>query len=186
MNDQYHEILSELRTQMAEEYKTVRKSVNRPAWPQLMITKGRSRTEYLAVTYKDGKRIKRHINKEPGQIYRLAHKAYMKEYALRLRADMEVINAAVKAMQSLDYRSILKALPKNFDLLDPDRVMIPLGNVFILIRLRTPFLLRQGWCSAALTPGSGQPSHTAKIRTTRNTKRNLQGAVFTADPSRRL
>ena len=125
MNDKYHEMLSELRTQMAEEYKTVRKSVNRPAWPQLMITKGRSRTEYLAVTYKDGKRIKRHINKEPGQIYRLAHKAYMKEYALRLRADMEVINAAVKAMQSLDYRSILNALPKHFDLLDPERVMIP-------------------------------------------------------------
>lgn len=125
MNDKYHEVLSELRTQMAEEYKTVRKSVNRPAWPQLMITKGRSRTDYLAVTYKDGKRIKRHINKEPGQIYRLAHKAYMKEYALRLRADMEVINAAVKAMQSLDYRSILKALPKHFDLLDPERVMIP-------------------------------------------------------------
>ena len=55
----------------------------------------------------------------------MANKAYMKEYSLRLRADMEVLNAALKAMQSLDYRSILKALPKHFDLLDPERVMIP-------------------------------------------------------------
>ena len=59
MYDKYYELLRELQTQMEEEYKTVRKAVNRPAWPQLMITKSRSRTDFLAVMYSNGERVKR-------------------------------------------------------------------------------------------------------------------------------
>lgn len=125
MNDKYYEALRELQTQMEEEYKTVRKSVNRPTWPQLMITKSRTRTDYLAVTYINGKRVKRYIKKDPGYIYRLAHKAYIKEYALRLRADMGVISAAVRAFDRLDYNSVLRSLPKHFDILDPEFVTAP-------------------------------------------------------------
>ena len=125
MSDIYLEKLNELLSEMYKEYQIVRKSVNRPVWPQLMIINDRGRIDHIAIDYKNGRRERHFINKDQDKIYRLAHKAYMKEYALRLRADMEVINAAVKAMQSLDYRSILKALPKHFDLLDPERVMIP-------------------------------------------------------------
>ena len=125
MNDKYYEALRELQTQMEEEYKTVRKSVNRPTWPQLMITKSRTRTDYLAVTYINGKRVKHYIKKDPGYIYRLAHKAYIKEYALRLRADMGVISAAVRAFDRLDYNSVLRSLPKHFDILDPEFVTAP-------------------------------------------------------------
>ena len=54
MSDIYLEKLNELLSEMYKEYQIVRKSVNRPVWPQLMIINDRGRIDHIAIDYKNG------------------------------------------------------------------------------------------------------------------------------------
>ena len=125
MSDYYLDKLNDLLTEMEKDHQIVKKTVDRPDRPQLMICISGGRTYYFAFHYKDGHRRLRLINKDPERIYRLAHKAYVKEYVRRLKANREVLSAAVGKLLPLDYRSMLKDLPKHFDLLDPELVKTP-------------------------------------------------------------
>ena len=125
MKDSFLRELDHFLSMMNEEYLSVRKLANKPDRARLMISNDHGHTVYLAMTYKDGRRVRRVINNDRERIYRLAHKAYIKEYARRLRADREIVSKAAKAMLPLDYGSILRALPAHFDLLDPELVKEP-------------------------------------------------------------
>lgn len=119
------EKLNSLRTEIASEYKIVRKTSNRPSRSSLMITRNRGSFIFVAVSYKNGIRTRRIINDDTERIYRLANKAYANELARRLKINRDKLGAALSEMQPLDYNSILHSLPKHFDILDPDRVMTP-------------------------------------------------------------
>ena len=117
--------LNHLLSKISAEYRSVRDIANIPDRTRLMITDYRGRTEFLAVSYKNGRRVRRLINKDRERIYRLAHRAYIKEYARRLRADRDLLSATANAMLPLDYNSILRALPAHYDLLSPGAVLEP-------------------------------------------------------------
>lgn len=125
MDNTFLNELNYLLSAITAKYRTVRSFANTPDRTRLMITDYRGRTEYIAVTYKNGRRVRRLINKDKERIYRLAHKAYIKEYARRLRVDRDLLSAALNAMLPLDYNSILRALPAHYDLLSPDSVLEP-------------------------------------------------------------
>ena len=124
MINNYSEELESILSRIDTEYHIAKKAVNRPKWPQLMI-EVRGQPLFFAVTYREGKRFRRLINKDSERIYRLAHKAYIKEYARRLKANREILAKAEKQLLPLDYRSMLADLPKHFDLLDPVLVKEP-------------------------------------------------------------
>ena len=114
-----------LRTKMVSDYKKVRKTANKPFRSTLMIAMSRGRYRFYAVAEKDGKRVKHIIDGDKGRIYRLAHRAYMKELANRLQRNCALLDRAIERMLPTDYLDILKSLPKNYDLLDPSRVLRP-------------------------------------------------------------
>ena len=121
----YYQKLEYLLSQMALECKIVKKIANKPSRSSLMITTYGGRREFSAVSWNDGIRKRRSINKDEDRIYRLANLAYTKELAARLSYDKALLDKALKQMRPLDYMSMLPSLPKHFDLLDPDRVMHP-------------------------------------------------------------
>ena len=124
----YESLLQELKvlwTKLASEYKTVHHAASKPSRSRLMITEDRGKIRYLAVSNKNDTRSKKTINDDRERIYRLANKKYIEELARRLRWNKDILDKAIKGMLPTDYNSILRALPKNFDLLDPNMVMHP-------------------------------------------------------------
>lgn len=117
--------LEYLQTKLAMECKSVCKSANRPSRSHLMITEERGKIKFVAVSIRDGIRKRRTINDDRERIYRLANKKYIEELARRLRWNKELLDKAIKGMLPTDYNSILRALPKNYDLLDPNTVVHP-------------------------------------------------------------
>ena len=80
--------------------------------------------EYLKVTYgSDRKRKRTMINRDMVLVYKLAHKAYLKEKQKRLEHDISVCKKLINNWSSLDESSILKELPKHFELLDADSII---------------------------------------------------------------
>ena len=125
MNNFFLNELDRLLSAINEEYRSVRIYANTPDRTRLMISKYRGNAEFFAVSYKDGQRIRRGINKDKTRIYRLAHKAYVKEYARRLKADRDILASAINKMLPLDYNSMIHTLPEHFDILYPEYVLDP-------------------------------------------------------------
>ena len=107
------------------EYTSVKKGLSRGIRGRLMISAEKDRTEFFAVSYKNGQRIRRSIAKDKDRIYRLANKAYLEQLALRLRTDSELLEYVIKRFQPLEFQSIARCLPANFELLDPHRIIDP-------------------------------------------------------------
>ena len=117
--------LKSLQTELTLDHKSVCILSNKPSRSTLMITKERGETVFIAVTEKGGARVRKRIGNDIERIYRLANKAYTDELASRLIHNRRCLDKAIKEMLPTDYNSILRCLPKNFELLDPKRVVRP-------------------------------------------------------------
>jgi len=125
MDHDYKKELSALLTKMTSDYSIVRKAANKPSRSTLMITNYRQKDEFYAVTYKNGRRIRKQINKDPERIYRLAHKAYLSALSKRMKFSIALLNKVLERMPSLEFSDILPELPKHYDVLEPFRVIDP-------------------------------------------------------------
>lgn len=114
-------LLAELKTN----YKTARTSLRSSSSAGLMICKSRNKLIFNQVTYVHGKRKVKCITKNRELIYKLAHTAYLREFARRTKANMSLLERAGKSWQSTEYPEILRSLPKHYDMLDPALVQDP-------------------------------------------------------------
>ena len=132
MNNNYKEELRALLSKLTSDYSIVRKAANKPSRSSLMITNYRRKSEFFAVSYKDGRRIRKQINKDPERIYRLANKAYLSALSKRMRTSIDLLKDVLDRMPSLEYSDILPDLPKHYDILESFRVIDPssFGNDF--------------------------------------------------------
>jgi len=121
----YFKDLEKVLTQMTQELKIVKKSVNNARKDSLMISRSGKKTMYFAVSYINDERRMRLINSDQKRLYRLANKVYLRAYAKRLEANAVILRKCLNRMSPLGYRELLQDLPKHYELLDPQRVAEP-------------------------------------------------------------
>ncbi len=115
--------LKEYLTVLKQIRRKVKNELRRRPEERLMISTNGSRTEYFKTLSSGGKRKLHSIAADQPEIYRLAHYAYLEEYLVRLDRMIAILEKMQNISCSLEYRDILDALPKHFDLLDPDAVI---------------------------------------------------------------
>ncbi len=163
----HYENVYDLLTRMQQDLKSVKKSVNKARKDSLMISSNGNSRQFFAVTHKDKHRDRKLINKDEARIYRLAHRAYEKEFARRLSVDTDLLQEAAARMLPLQFNTLLKDLPKHFDELDPFYVQHPemLGNTILY-----PNPSRDEWPrEARLTTGGLSPLEWAALPYCENT-----------------
>ena len=121
----YLEELDDLLSKMLADSLNVKKAAKRSSINRLMITKDHGKMRFTSVSYKNGTRKRRFLEPDDDYIYRLANKEYTDELLRRLSHNTAVLEHAFKQLLPTDFADILKALPKHYDLLDPQRVMEP-------------------------------------------------------------
>ncbi len=117
--------LQDMLDRMSKDRVIVQKSADRMSRSHLMISCSGGRTDLIAVSRISGLRKRVRINSDKNRVYRLANAAYSRELARRMRHNQEILKGAIGKLLPMDYLSILPALPKYFELLDPERVIYP-------------------------------------------------------------
>lgn len=92
---------------------------------RLSIVDGVKRTEFFALSYTDGKRIRKSIKGKDKQIYRLAHKAYLEELVRRIDANIRILECEKGNMFEISNEAIFGALPANFKILKQEFIISP-------------------------------------------------------------
>lgn len=113
----YTEEIIRLGKEMREKSQNIHKKLYRAPEGSILIYKEDGKLKLYQLTYNDGKQKRTGIKLRPDIVKALVWKAYYSEKVSRLDHNITVLRNAVSNMLPMDYGSIIRCMPKNFELL---------------------------------------------------------------------
>jgi hypothetical protein len=112
-------------TETEKRIELVTKELKQTPIGRLMISNEKNGPRFIRERYRNGKRIRKGVARDPQLLYDLAHKEYLEQYRKNLTHFHTILTECKSKLRPLDPIEIIQNLHANFQLLDPARIINP-------------------------------------------------------------
>ena len=117
------EVLEELLSDLRNKRIMIKKMLSRLPEGRLMIATAGKYYNYFDVSTVKGKLQRRSIGKDRALVNKLARRCYCEELLDRLEINISLVEGILVKTEAIGDKAIIKALPRHFDLLDPEEYL---------------------------------------------------------------